>query len=95
MRDGERVSERERERERERESRIATMNTSSAGILARVVISLYYVLHAIRDGMHRELTVLQKLHRPCRAELLRVSSELLRVVREREKEIGRGREGGR
>ena len=31
---------------------------------------IYYVSHAVRDGRHRELTVLQKLSSPCRAELL-------------------------
>ena len=46
------------------------MNTSSAGLLGTVVLALDYVFHAIRDGMHRELTVLHKLPSLCRAELL-------------------------
>ena len=33
---------------------IVTINTSSAGLLARFVLALY---HAVRNGMHRELTV--------------------------------------
>ena len=65
----------ERERERgDKGSMIVTVNTSSAGLLASVVLALYYVFHAVRDGMHRELTVLWKLPSPCIAELLRVSS---------------------
>ena len=48
-------------------SRIVTINMSSAGLLVRVVLALYYLFHAVRDGMHRELTVLQKLPSPCRA----------------------------
>ena len=84
---------------------IATINTSSAGLLARVVLALYYEFHVIRDGMHRELTVLQKLPTPCRAELLQVSSptntsacranrgrEGKSKERERDRERG-GREG--
>ena len=49
---------------------IATINTSSVGLLARVVLALYYmyVFHAVRHGMHKELTMLQKLPTP-RAEL--------------------------
>ena len=39
---------------------IVTINTSSVGLLARVVLALY-VFHDVRGGMHRELTVLQKL----------------------------------
>ena len=66
-REGGRELRRERERER---VMIAVMNTSSANLLARVVLALYYVFHAIRDGVHRELTVLHKLPSPCRAELL-------------------------
>ena len=52
---------------------IATINTSSTGLLASVVLALYYAFHAIRDG------IAQGAHRVaeatlCRAELLRVSS---------------------
>ena len=65
-----------KQRERERLDKGSTINTSSVGLLARVVLALYYmhVFHAVRDGMHRELTVLLKLPSPCRTELLRVSS---------------------
>ena len=45
---------------------IVTMNTSSVGVLARVVLALYYVFNDVRNRMHRELTVLQKLPSPCR-----------------------------
>ena len=46
----------------DRGSMIATINMYSARVrlLDRVVLALYYVLHTIRDGMHTELTVLQK-----------------------------------
>ena len=58
-------------RGRESVNMIATINTSSTRILARVALALF---QAARDGMQRELTRLQKLPSPCRAELLRVSS---------------------
>ena len=51
----------------------AIIDMPSEGLLAKVVWALYYVFHAVRDGMHRELTMLQKLPSPCIAELLRVS----------------------
>ena len=56
------------------ECMIATIYMCRAEILAKVVLALYYVFHTVRDRMHRELTILQKLPSPCRAELLRVSS---------------------
>ena len=65
-----------------------------------------YVLHAVRDGMHRDLTVLHKLPSPRRAELLRVSSPISSSNNaahrpnggregEKEREGEREREGGR
>ena len=48
----------------DRGSMIATINTSSAGLLP---LALYYAFHAVRDGMDKELTVLQKLTRHCRS----------------------------
>ena len=47
-----------RESEIDRGIMIATINSSSAGLLVSVVLVLYYVFHAIRDGMNRKLTVL-------------------------------------
>ena len=61
---------RKREEKSDKWNTIATINTSSAGLLARVVLALYYVFHAVRDGIDRELTVFQKLPSPCRPELL-------------------------
>ena len=43
------------------------------------------------DGMHRKLTILQKLPSPCRAELLRVSSH----INSSNISACRGRKGGR
>ena len=42
----------------DRVSMIAKINTSNAGLLP---LALYYAHHAVRHGMHRELTMLQKV----------------------------------
>ena len=34
-----------------------------------IPLALYYALHAVRDGMQRELTMLQKVPSHCRAPL--------------------------
>ena len=39
----------------DRGSIIATINTYSAGLLARVVLALHHVFHTITDKIHREL----------------------------------------
>ena len=46
-----------RERERESVDKGSKIATISVGLLAKVVLALYYVFHAVRDGMDRKLTV--------------------------------------
>ena len=76
----------------DRGSMIATINMSGAGLLARVT---YYEFRAVRDGMHRELMVLQKLPSLCRAELLRVTSPQTPQSPLHVEQMEGGREGGR